>query len=94
MIEIAPDERALKEPHPILISDIGMPYEDGYVLIRRVRALAPDRGGDVPAIALTAYARREDIVKAQEAGFQLHLAKPATIEQLIEAIKSCIPSPA
>ncbi len=81
----------LQQQRPqILISDIGMPYEDGYILIHRVRALPPDRGGDVPAIALTAYARREDVVKAQEAGFQLHLAKPATIEQLIEAIKSCI----
>ncbi|NVB78995.1 MAG: PAS domain S-box protein [Kofleriaceae bacterium] len=81
----------LQQQRPdVLISDIGMPHEDGYVLIRSVRALPPDRGGDVPAIALTAYARREDIVKAQEAGFQRHLAKPATVEQLLEAIKSCI----
>jgi signal transduction histidine kinase/CheY-like chemotaxis protein len=82
----------LQQQRPdVLISDIGMPHDDGYVLIRNVRALPPDRGGDVPAIALTAYARREDIVKAQEAGFQVHLAKPATVEQLLEAIKSCIP---
>ena len=44
----------------MLVSDIGMPDEDGYALIRRVRALGPDRGGDIPAVALTAYARPED----------------------------------
>jgi PAS domain S-box-containing protein len=79
----------LQEGRPdVLISDIAMPHEDGYALLRRVRAL---EGGDVPAIALTAYARPEDVAKAHQSGFRLHLAKPVTLEQLIEAIKSCLP---
>lgn len=72
-------------PH-VLISDIGMPDEDGYSLIRRVRALPPERGGDVPAIALTAYARAEDFRAATEAGFQLHVAKPVRPDALLAAI--------
>ena len=75
----------LNPPH-LLISDIGMPNEDGYELLRRIRALPPEKGGDVPAIALTAYARQEDIRAAAEAGFQLHLAKPVKTEKLLEAI--------
>ena len=75
----------LDPPH-LLISDIGMPNEDGYQLLRRIRALPPEKGGDVPAIALTAYARQEDIRAAAEAGFQLHLAKPVKTEKLLEAI--------
>jgi len=84
-------QRLQQQRPDVLISDIGMPHEDGYLLIRRVRALPPERGGNVPAIALSAYAGRADVVKAQESGFQLHVSKPATIEQLIEAIKSCTP---
>jgi CheY-like chemotaxis protein len=49
------------DPPHVLISDIGMPDEDGYSLLRRVRALPPEKGGDVPAIGLTAYARPEDV---------------------------------
>jgi CheY-like chemotaxis protein len=79
-------------PH-VLISDIGMPVEDGYSFLRRLRALPPERGGDTPAIALTAYARPEDIRKAEEAGFQLHVVKPVRIENLIEAVKSCVRQP-
>lgn len=60
----------------LVISDIGMPEEDGYSLIRRVRKLAADAGGEVPAIALTAFARAEDRQLALQAGFQLHLEKP------------------
>jgi PAS domain S-box-containing protein len=72
------------EPPPdVLVSDIGMPGEDGYALIRRVRALGPGRGGDVPAIALTAYARAEDRMKAMLAGFQQHVVKPAEPAELI-----------
>jgi CheY-like chemotaxis protein/anti-sigma regulatory factor (Ser/Thr protein kinase) len=78
------------EPPNVLISDIGMPVEDGYALMRRIRALPPERGGDTPAIALTAYARPEDIRKAEEAGFQLHVVKPVRLENLIEAVKSCV----
>ena len=74
-------------PH-ILISDIGMPGEDGYSLLHRVRALPPAKGGDVPAIALTAYARPEDAQAAMEAGFQLHVVKPVKPEALLEAISA------
>lgn len=79
-------------PH-VLISDIGMPGEDGYSFLRRLRALPPERGGDTPAIALTAYARPEDIRHAEEAGFQLHVVKPVRIENLIDAVKSCVRQP-
>ena len=72
-------------PH-VLISDIGMPGEDGYSLIRRVRALPPEHGGDVPAIALTAYGRPEDVRAATEAGFQLHVVKPVRPDVLLGAI--------
>jgi PAS domain S-box-containing protein len=60
----------------VLISDIGMPGEDGHSLLRRLRALGPEAGGDVPAIALTAYIRPEDRVQSRRAGFQCHAAKP------------------
>jgi CheY-like chemotaxis protein len=60
----------------VLVSDIGMPEEDGYALIGKVRALAPERGGTIPAIAVTAGARVEDRSRALSAGFQLHVAKP------------------
>lgn len=74
-------------PH-VLVSDIGMPVQDGYALIRQVRALPAERGGDVPAIALTAYARREDATKAEASGFQIHVAKPVALEDLVAAIQS------
>jgi signal transduction histidine kinase/CheY-like chemotaxis protein len=60
----------------VLISDIGMPFDDGYTLIKRVRSRRPDRGGLVPAIALTAYAAPSDRLAALAAGYQAHLAKP------------------
>jgi PAS domain S-box-containing protein len=79
-------QRLAQHRPDVLVSDIGMPIEDGYALIRRVRALAPNNGGDVPAIALTAYARREDVTKAESAGFQLHVSKPVELEDLVDAI--------
>ncbi len=60
----------------VLIADIGMPVEDGYALIKKVRALPRERGGQTPALALTAYARTEDRARALAAGYQVHLAKP------------------
>jgi PAS domain S-box-containing protein len=72
----------------VLVSDIGMPGEDGYSLIRRVRALPSDKGGNVPAIALTAYARSEDRMRAIMAGFQMHIAKPAEAAELLAMIAS------
>ena len=70
----------------VLVSDIGMPVEDGYSLIRRVRALGSDRGGDIPSIALTAYARSEDRVKAVAVGFLMHLAKPVEPVELVTMV--------
>jgi PAS domain S-box-containing protein len=70
----------------VLVSDIGMPGEDGYSLIKRVRSLGAASGGDIPAIALTAYARGEDRIKAVAAGFQMHVAKPIEAMELITMI--------
>jgi CheY-like chemotaxis protein len=75
-----------RERPDVLLSDIEMPGEDGHSLIRKVRALPPDRGGDVPAAALTAYARGEDREKALLAGFQVHLSKPVQPEELAAII--------
>ncbi|WP_166442560.1 PAS domain-containing hybrid sensor histidine kinase/response regulator [Phragmitibacter flavus] len=72
----------------VLISDIGMPGEDGYSLIRRVRVLPVEKGGAVPAIALTAYARSEDRMRAIVAGFQMHIAKPAEAAELLAMVAS------
>ena len=65
-----------EEPPDVLVSDIGMPEEDGYSLIRKIRALQDDEQRAVPAIALTAFARTEDRQRALRAGFDRHLAKP------------------
>jgi CheY-like chemotaxis protein/two-component sensor histidine kinase len=67
----------------VLISDVGMPGEDGYTFLRRVRALPVERGGRVPALAITAHARPEDRRKALLAGFQMHLAKPVPADELL-----------
>lgn len=78
---------ALTEFRPdVLVSDIGMPKEDGYSLIRRIRALAIEQGGSVPAIALTAYAREDDQNQAIAAGFHAHLAKPLNSTDLVNTI--------
>jgi PAS domain S-box-containing protein len=66
----------------ILISDIGMPVTDGYDLIRQVRALPPDRGAKVAAIALTAYTRIEDRLQALRTGYDMHVPKPVEIAEL------------
>ena len=72
----------------VLMSDIGMPYEDGYDLIHKVRALTDEHGGRVPAAALTAYARDEDRARAIEEGYQMHVAKPASSAELVAAVAS------
>ena len=72
----------------VLISDIGLPGEDGYSLIAKIRALAPERGGRVPALALTAYAQAQDRDRALAAGFQLHIPKPVDPAELAQAIAS------
>lgn len=67
----------------ILISDIGMPGIDGYDLIRQVRGLPSDRGGKVPAIALTAYTRTEDRLQSLRAGYDMHVPKPVELAELV-----------
>jgi PAS domain S-box-containing protein len=73
------------KPH-VLISDIGMPDEDGYSLIRKIRALTPEQGSDVPAIALTGYVRVEERMRALEAGYQMFVPKPVETNELISII--------
>ncbi|MCA1635837.1 MAG: response regulator, partial [Acidobacteria bacterium] len=70
----------------VLISDIGMPEEDGYSLIRKVRSAESGLGERIPAIALTAYARAEDGVRALHAGFQVHVPKPVEPVELIAVV--------
>ncbi|WP_375539704.1 hybrid sensor histidine kinase/response regulator [Oscillatoria sp. FACHB-1407] len=70
----------------ILLSDIGMPDMDGYMLIRQVRTLAPEQGGTIPAIALTAYAGDTNQQQVLAAGFQKHISKPIEPEALVQAI--------
>jgi PAS domain S-box-containing protein len=78
---------AIRNENPdVLLSDIEMPGEDGHSLIRRVRELPAGQGGDIPAAALTAYARGEDRQKALLAGFQVHVAKPVLPEELTAVI--------
>ena len=79
---------ALEQVHSVslMLADIGMPDEDGFSLIRRVRALPPEAGGRVPAIALTAYASERDRQLALEAGFDRHLTKPVQHEVLVDAV--------
>jgi CheY-like chemotaxis protein len=72
-------------PH-VLVSDIGMPDEDGYAFLRRLRALPSERGGRTPAIALTAYTRGPDRDRALAAGFNTHMGKPVQTGALIAAI--------
>jgi PAS domain S-box-containing protein len=86
-------ERVSRDVPDIVLSDIGMPKEDGYALMRRIRQLTGD-AGRVPAIALTAYARAEDRTKALQAGYQLHLAKPVEPSKLISMVASLVKRPA
>lgn len=74
----------------ILISDIGMPNQDGYDLMRMLRALAPNEGGRIPAIALTAYARVEDRLRALRSGYQMHVPKPVELAELITVVDSLV----
>jgi len=81
-------EMLVAKPPDVLISDIEMPGEDGYSLIRRVRALDPEQGGRTPAIALTAYGRREDRLLAIAAGFSMHVPKPVDPAELTALVAS------
>jgi signal transduction histidine kinase/CheY-like chemotaxis protein len=74
----------------VLLSDIGMPDQDGYELMRKLRALPPERGGNTPAIALTGYASRKDRDRALNSGYQQHMAKPIEQVDMIKAIAALV----
>ncbi|HYV10862.1 MAG TPA: PAS domain S-box protein [Pyrinomonadaceae bacterium] len=74
----------------VMISDIGMPDQDGYELVRKLRALPVEKGGATPAIALTGYASRKDRERALGSGYQTHLAKPIEQAELITAIAALV----
>jgi PAS domain S-box-containing protein len=82
---------AIREQIPdVLVSDLGMPDIDGFQLLARVQALGPERGGNIPAVALTAFARSEDRLKALEAGFRAHISKPVEPSELIATVASML----
>jgi PAS domain S-box-containing protein len=79
--------QALGRDRPdVILSDIGMPGEDGYGLIQRIRRLPEDQGGRTPAVALTAHARKEDRTRAMLAGFQNHVTKPVAADELLAVV--------
>ncbi len=83
--------RAIEVEIPdVLISDIGMPDEDGYELIRKLRSLPDEKGGKIPAIALTAYARVEDRLRALRSGYQMHVPKPVELAELVAVTDSLV----
>ncbi|HEX6793465.1 MAG TPA: response regulator [Casimicrobiaceae bacterium] len=85
-------QQALAVWHPdLMISDVCMPRENGYDLIRHVRHLPAEEGGSTPAIACTGYARAEDRARAMSAGFDAVVAKPVDLELLMQTIAGVIP---
>ncbi|HEY4188418.1 MAG TPA: response regulator [Polyangia bacterium] len=74
----------------VVLSDIGMAGKDGYALIRAIRALPPEAGGNVPAIAVSAYTSADDAARARAAGFETHLSKPVEPTQLLATIASAV----
>jgi two-component system, chemotaxis family, CheB/CheR fusion protein len=85
-VNSAREALAAPGPFDVILSDIGMPEMDGYTFVRHVRSR--DIGADIPAIALTAYARAEDAERALRAGYQEHFAKPADAGRLLEAVRA------
>ena len=79
-------EALATEAFDVLISDIGMPEEDGYSMIAKVRALGDEQGGKIPAAALTAYASEEDRIRVLRSGFQIHMPKPISPSELIAVV--------
>jgi two-component system CheB/CheR fusion protein len=76
--------------YDVLISDIGLPEEDGYMLIRQIRELSPEAGGQIPAAALTAYTGEAEETAALAAGFQVHIGKPIEPDQLVSIVASLV----
>ena len=83
--------RAFRAEAPdAIVSDIGMPEQDGYDLIRQVRAMPAALGGAVPAVALSALSRAADRDRSVRAGFQLHVAKPISVDDVVAAVRSLV----
>jgi len=72
----------------VVLADVGMPTMDGYEFVQQLRRLPDSRARDIPAAALTAYARSEDRIKALEDGFQMHLSKPIDPVELVAAVRA------
>jgi CheY-like chemotaxis protein len=86
--------RLFQELHPtLLISDLGLPFEDGYSLIQELRNLEVELGWRVPAIALTGYAEKEARQRALELGFQQYITKPSLSDELLEVITQVLKQP-
>ncbi|HET6151145.1 MAG TPA: response regulator [Polyangia bacterium] len=83
-------ERFKARPPQVLVSDIGMPGEDGLWLIRQIRALPPEQGGNVPAVAVTAYAGLRDRTRVLMEGFTTHLSKPTEPQELLAAVAAVV----
>ena len=83
-------ERIFTSRPDVLVCDIGMPGQDGYSLMRKLRALKGMQKSELPALALTAYARSEDRIKAIRSGFQNHLAKPVEPAELLAVVSSLV----
>ena len=88
-VRAALDALGTVRPH-VIVSDVGMPNEDGFALMRQVRARAADSGGNTPAIALTGYTRPEDRARLLAAGFQTHVRKPVEPDEILAAIASLL----
>jgi PAS domain S-box-containing protein len=90
-VSVAEALRALEQsPADVLVSDLAMPMQDGYDLIRQVRSLPPEHGGNIPAVALSAYTRDTDRLRALAAGFHLHLSKPVAPSELVSAVATMV----
>jgi CheY-like chemotaxis protein len=74
----------------VLVSDIALPGQDGYCLIRELRSRSAEQGGQIPALAITAYARTEDRVRILSSGFQLHVTKPVEPIELVAAVATLV----
>lgn len=78
---------AMHEQVPdVIVSDIGLPDEDGLSMMRRIRTFSPEEGGRVPAVAVTAYTLVDDVDEARRAGFQQHFRKPVETQELLQGV--------